>query len=283
MSYGRMKTEEVRLEAEIEELLQRAETTDANEDAQHGAQRRGDELPTELARRETRLAKIRQAKQALEDRAREAAEEKGENPEEAEPEDSKQYNFSDPESALMKVSNKGFDQCGNAQAATDRDHQIIVACDVTAQANDKKQWQPMWEQAKSNLGCRWKDMEKLSGDNGYYSEDNVQWSERKKLDVYIATRKVKHNEKEPASLDERPLEDLTTQQRMARKLGTEEGKKVYAQRKWIAEPPFGQIKRGMGFRSFLLNGMDKMQAEWNLVCMAHNLLKFYRHCWAKTG
>jgi len=151
MSYDRMQTEEVRLQQEIRELLAQAEAEDQADDAQHGANRRGDELPGELHRRESRLKKIREAKAALEAEARakaaadnaaknavraaEGKEPKTINLEEVTPEAKAQRNFTDPDSRIMPASNKGWDQCGNAQVLVD-ESQLIVAADVTQQAND---------------------------------------------------------------------------------------------------------------------------------------------------
>lgn len=289
MSYGRMKEEEQRLRTEIRQLLSQAEAADTAEDAEHGSDRRGDELPAELARRESRLEKIRAACQALEAQAQaavdEARKESGEQPPEsgrgrrsaavkAVPQAKAQYNFSDPETKIMKASNKGFDQCGNAQAVVDREHQIIVAADVTNQANDKRQFQPMLEQAKRNVG-RGRKIAKVSADAGYFSEENAQWAARRKLDAHLATGRMKHGETALASPRGRPPSGLTLKQRMARKLRTIRGRATYAQRKWIVEPVFGFIKRGLGFTQFLLNGIEKMRGEWRLVCMACNLRKLW--------
>jgi transposase len=293
MSYGRMKEEEKRLRQEIRELLSRAEATDMEEDQRYGQDRRGDELPAELSRRQDRLKRIRQARKALEAEAKAAAAEERKRREDEDgkgdnkppgagkrkdvkdvPDSKAQRNFTDPETSIMKSSNKGFDQCGNAQAAVDRDHQIIIAADVTNESNDKRQFKPMVKQAKRNVG-RGRRVGKLSLDNGYFSEDNVKWAEDQKLDVYIATGRVKHNQKVPACPRGRPPKDLTTKERMARKLRTKKGRETYSQRKWIAEPVFGQIKRGLGFTQFLLNGIAKMRGEWRMVCMAHNLRKLW--------
>jgi transposase len=293
MSYGRMKAEEQRLRKEIRGLLQRAESTDAQEDQEHGFERRGDELPEELARRESRLRKIRDARKALENQALAAAQEERNRRAEAQaaaceasrggrkpaavkdvPDDKAQYNFTDPETKIMKASNKGFDQCGNAQAVVDREHQIILAADVTNEANDKKQFQPMLAQAKKNVG-RGRRIRRASSDAGYFSEDNVKWAENHKLDSYIATGRIKHHDKIPSSPRGRPPTSLTMRERMARKLRTKKGRETYAQRKWIVEPVFGFIKRGLGFTQFLLNGLQKMRGEWRLICMACNLRKLW--------
>ena len=289
MSYGRMKQEEKRLRKEIRELLSQAEARDAEEDERYGANRRGDELPEELARRKTRLKRIAEARRALESEAKQAAEEEGQRREEENggrtrgsgrkrkaiqtvPDDKAQYNFTDPETRIMKASNKGFDQCGNAQAVVDRAHQVIIAADVTNESNDKKQLKPMVKQTKKNIG-RGQHIGKFSSDSGYFSEDNVTWIEGQGIDGYVATGRLKHSQKVLPQPRGRPPNGLTVKERMARKLRTKKGRETYAQRKWICEPVFGQIKRGLGFTQFLLNGMEKMRGEWRLVCMAMNLRK----------
>lgn len=294
MSYDRMKEEQKRLRKEIRELMSQAEATDTAEDKEYGQNRRGDELPAELARRESRLKKITEARKALEAEAKAAAEEDRKreeaednkksggkpgggskiDPAKAVPDDKAQYNFTDPTTKIMKANNKGFDQCGNAQAVVDRGHQVIIAADVTNQANDKRQFQPMAKQAKANVG-RGQRIGKMSMDAGYFSEDNVNWAEKNKLDVYIATGRIKHNEKVPECPRGRMPEGLTTKERMARKLRTKKGRETYAQRKWIVEPIFGFAKRGLGFTQFLLNGIEKMRGEWRMVCTAMNLRKLW--------
>jgi hypothetical protein len=285
MSYGRMKEEEARLRKEIRDLLEKAEAADAEEDAEYGRDRRGDELPEELSRRQDRLARIRQAKKALERKAQAAAEEAAKarpaetpteaaHPRVAVPDDKAQYNFTDPETSIMKVNNKGFDQCGNAQIVVDREHQMIVAADVTNEANDKKQMEPMITQARRNIG-KGQRIGKVSADSGYYSERNVEWAQKEDLDVYVATGRLKHGEKRAPCPRGRVPKALTVKERMARKLRTKEGRRLYAQRKWIVEPVFGQIKRAMGFRQFLLNGLAKMRGEWRMVCTAYNVRKLW--------
>ena len=296
MSYEYMQKEEQRLHKEIAELLGKAKSADEAEDALHGSDKRGDELPAELARRETRLARIREAKQSLETQALEAARaeearrdakderrrQAGETvrkrkPVDTAPKPKAQYNFTDPESKIMKVSNKGFDQCGNAQAVAN-EAQIIIAADVTPQANDKRQVVPMVEQSKENLEAAGVE-EKIGAfdaDTGYFSEENVSYLEGEQIDPYISTERLKHHEKIPLVPKGRPPKDLTAKQRMARKLRTKKGRETYAKRKGMIEPIFGQIKQARGFRQFLLRGMDKMRGEWRLVCMTHNLLKLFQ-------
>jgi transposase len=294
MTYGWMKEEEQRLQKEIDALLGQAEQVDAQEDQTYG-NRRGDELPEELARRESRLKKIQQAKAALEARAKAKAQEEkarhdppqssqGEPPRPSQgnsppvmPEDKAQYNFTDPTTSIMKANNKGWDQCGNAQAVVDGDNQIIVAADVTAQANDKRQVQPMMAQAVENVtqtGPEGKIVA-ASMDSGYFSEENVQWLENQQIDGYVATERIKHGERVPDAPRGRPPADLTAKEKMARKLRTKKGRRIYARRKTIVEPVFGQIKRCRGLVQFLLRGIDKIRGEWSLGCLTHNLLKLF--------
>jgi transposase len=291
MSYDRMGTEEQRLEQEIAELVKQAQATDEAEDAEHGVDRRGDELPAELARREQRLEKIRAAKAALEERARaqaladaEAREAEGRPvpkiaPQDAVPDAKDQYNFTDPESRIMKTSNKGWDQCGNAQAVAN-EAQIIVAADVTDQANDVRQVQPMVAQVCENLTAVevTDQVDAFSADAGFFSEENVKALEENDRieEVYIATGRMKHHEQVPEAPKGRPPKDLSAKEKMARKLRTKRGRKEYARRKAIIEPVFGQIKHCRGFRQFSLRGLFKMKAEWKLVCLTHNLLKLFR-------
>ena len=159
------------------------------------------------------------------------------------PDDKAQYNFTDPTTKIMKANNKGFDQCGNAQAAVDRERQVIVAADVTNEPNDKKQLKPMAQQAKKNVG-RGNPINTLSSDNGYFSEENANWAEQQGLNPHIATGRIKHNDRVPECPRGRPPQGLMVKERMARKLRTLKGRATYAQRKWIVEPVFGFIKRG---------------------------------------
>jgi transposase len=289
MSYDRMKEEEKRLKEEISRLLAEAEATDAADDEAHGRDRSGDELPDELKRRETRLAKILEAKALLEERARaEAAEEAARReadgkgpptkpPTEAVPEPKDQINFTDPESRIMKASNKGWDQCGNAQAVANED-QIILAADVTDQANDKRQAVPMVDQTFEALKAA--GVEQTIGtaviDSGYYSEANVSALDQRGVDPHIATERLKHNEEIPPVPRGRIPQNMSAKQRMARKLRTKKGREVYARRKGIIEPIFGQLKQVLGFRQFSMRGLAAMRGEWRLMCTVHNLLKLWR-------
>lgn len=294
MSYGRIKQEEKRLKEEIDQLLSKAQMVDEREDQQYGGDCRGDQLPAELARRQSRLKRIHEAKKALEAEAKEAAEQAHRQREKQDskdkggakggrrpkavsdiPDDKKQYNFTDPESKIMKVSNKGWEQCVSAQAAVDSKKQIIVACDVTDQTNDKQQFEPMLEKTQENVGQD-KTIKAASADSSYYSESNVKYAEGKKIDAYIATEKTKHTDIMPGCPRGRMPKDLTVKQKMARKLRTKRGRETYSKRKSIVEPVFGQIKRARGFVQFSLRGLQKMRGEWAIVCLTHNLLKLFR-------
>jgi transposase len=280
MSHDRMLEKEKQLKAEVQQLLEQAEAADAEEDARHGKDRRGDELPAELARRQTRLKKIREAKRALAARAKEKAEAEGSDPKQAKPKEKDQYNFTDPESRIMKGAD-GFVQAYNAQAAVEGDFQLIVGQSVTQATNDKEQLMPMVETIEEQSGQR---PEEILADSGYCSEKNLEGLEsakhpEQKIDGYIATERQKHGEyKEPCPRGPLP-QDATRVDRMRRKLKTKVGKAVYAARKAIVEPVFGQIKQARGFRQFLLRGLDKVRGEWSLVCLTHNILKLYRLCY----
>lgn len=279
MSHDRMLEKEKQLKAEVQQLLEQAEAADAEEDARHGRDRRGDELPAELARRETRLKKIREAKRALAARAREKAEAEGSDPKQAKPKEKDQYNFTDPESRIMKGAD-GFVQGYNAQAAVEADFQLIVGQSVTQATNDKEQLWPMLEEIEGQSGQR---PEEILADSGYCSEKNLESLEsedqaEQQIVGYIATERLKHGEyKEPCPRGPLP-QDATRVDRMRRKLKTKVGKAVYAARKAIVEPVFGQIKQARGFRQFLLRGIEKVRGEWAVVCLTHNILKLYRLC-----
>jgi transposase len=306
MSYGYMKKEEQRLRAEIEALLAQAQGQDDSEDAVLGS-RRGDELPEELRRREDRLATIQAAKQRLEEQARAAAEAERQRRQEAEaerqrhgqqrrgkepgpvveePADKAQTNFTDPELKIMKMSNKGWEYCGNAQVTVDATFQIIVACDVTDAANDKQQAVPLAAAARAQLDQAGIALPKDAAgqvpkipatlDSGYFSQEAVAGLEALGFDPYIATGRQRHHAPAEAEPPPRPAE-ATAQERMAAKVRTPLGRALYAARKGIVEPVFGQIKGVRGFRRFLLRGLAKVRGEWRLVCLTHNLLKLWRY------
>lgn len=278
MSYDRMKEKEQQLRDEVKQLLEQAEAADAAEDGQYGKNRRGDELPEELQRRESRLRKIKEAKRVVEARAREKVAE-GSDPKEAKPKDKDQYNFTDPESRIMKGAD-GFVQGYNAQAAVEPELQLIVGQSVTQAANDKQQLMPLIEAIEEQSGQR---PSEVLADSGYCSEENLEKLDseenpERRIEGYVAAERQKHDEyKEPCPRGPLP-QGATRVDRMKRKLKTKAGKAVYAARKAIVEPVFGQIKHARGFRQFLLRGIDKVRGQWSLVCMTHNILKMYRLC-----
>jgi transposase len=278
MSYKRMKEDQRKLRSEVRKLLEQAEAADDEEDTQYGKDKRGDELPEELSRRETRLKRIREAKRVLEERAREEAEQTGKSEEQAEkakPDDKAQYNFTDPESRMMKGSD-GFVQAYNAQAVVEEGSQLIVAQAVTQEANDKQQVIPMVETVEVQAG---QTPEQVLADSGYCSEQNLEYLQVKAVDAYIATGRQKHGYKPERCKGGRLPQGATLVDRMTRKLQTKAGAEVYAARKGIVEPVFGQIKQARGFRQFYLRGIEKVKAEWALVCTTHNILKMYRLCY----
>ena len=273
MSYGRMREKQRQLRDEVQKLLAQAEAADAAEDAEYGTDRRGDELPVELQRRESRLKRIREAKRALEARAKAEAEAAGEPDAAAKPEAKTQYNFTDPESRIMKGPD-GFVQAYNVQVAVD-ELQLIVGQAVTQETNDKKQLMPMITTIAQQSGDT---PSQLLADAGYCSDVNLAAIADTTIDAYISTRKQKHGER-PGPCPRGPLpQTATIVDRMARKLQTKAGAAAYAARKGIVEPVIGQIKHARGFRQFLLRGFEKVQGEWSLVCTTHNLLKLYRLC-----
>ncbi len=269
MSYGRMRDQESLLRKEIQDLLRRAEATDRDEDRRYGADVQGNELPQEVARRETRLKKIREAKEALEEEAREQAVAEGENPKDAKPPDKAQHNFTDPESKIQKTRD-GYLQGYNAQVAMDDLFQVIVAQHETAAATDVHQLEPAIASVEKVLKSRPKE---VLGDAGYWSEQNVRVLTDRQIDPFLAPERQKHGDPIGRLPRGRPRADLTSRQRMARKLRTLKGRKTYSRRKEIVEPVIGQIKQARGFRQFLRRGLDRVGHEWGFICTAHNLLK----------
>jgi transposase len=273
MSYGRMKEKAKQLRDEVTQLLAQAEATDAAEDAEYGANVRGDELPAELQRRESRLKRIREATRALKARAQEEAAAARKPAASAKPDSKAQYNFTDPESRIMKGPD-GFVQGYNVQVAVN-ELQLIVGQAVTQETNDKKQLMPMIRTIAHQSGDT---PTQLLADAGYCSDPNLSAITDTPIDAYISTRKQTHGER-PGPCPRGPLpKTATLVDRMARKLHTKAGAAVYAARKGIVEPVIGQIKQARGFRQFLLRGFEKVQGEWSLVCTTHNILKLYRLC-----
>lgn len=281
MSYGRMVKEEARLQAEVDTLLRAAATADTQDDATYGPDRRGDELPTELARRELRLQTIRAAKAVLEEEAQaeaalhQAAHELTTPIPPQPPRPKAQRNFTDPESRIMPVSGaKGSFVPGyTCQAAVDATAQIIIAADVTDEANDKRQAQPLFCHAVANTG----QVPRIASlDAGYFSEANVTAVAALGCEPLIPPNRQQHGRAGPAAPRGRRPAALSVAERMRRTLRTKRGRAHYAKRKMIVEPVFGQIKAGRGFRQFLLRGMRKVRGEWALICTTHNVLKLWR-------
>jgi len=202
------------------------------------------------------------------------------------PAEKAQTNFTDSELSIMRTANKGWEYCGNAQASVDGTCQIILACDVTDQGNDKQQAAPMAQATREQLeaagiapaaeetGAR--PLIPATLDTGYFSAPAVVALEQEGFDPYIATERQRHHTAPPASPPE-PAPPATAQERMRAKLLTASGRAVYARRKTIVEPVFGQIKEARGFRRFLLRGLAQVRGEWRLVCLTHNLLKIWRY------
>lgn len=287
MSYGRMVKEEPRLEEEIEEiraeieaLVERAEATDEEEDERYGRKAGGDELPEELKRREDRLAAIREAKARLEAEQRAADDARGREPgqtrnpkggrpykrEYGEPEEKAQSNFTDPESRIMKTSSEGFQQSYNAQMVVEGDNQLVVAVEVTDNASDQGQLVAMVDAAQEVCG---EAPAQVLADAGYGNEQDLRELERREIDAYVA---LSREGKTPAKADPK---NYPARARMVAKLAGETGRRRYARRKWQAEAPIGWIKEAMGFRRFSFRGLDKVRAEWTLVCLALNVKRLH--------
>jgi hypothetical protein len=296
MSYDRLSVAERQLETEIRALLAQAGQVDAAEDTEYGQGRRGDELPAELARRESRLAKIRAAKAALEQAATAEAEQAAQqaraklaareqrvgsakggvpqvpDPAQAQPAAKAQYNFTDPDSRIMvDGATKSFTQAYNAQAAVDGHAQVIVACAVTQAAPDVEQFVPMVERVVQATG---QAPTAVTADAGYFSETNLGAPVVAGVDVYVPPDRLRHRGAGAAPASPPRVQSVVAVQ-MRDKLATPVGRGIYALRKTIVEPVFGQIKEIRGFRRFSFRGAPKIAAEWMLICLTHNLLKLF--------
>ena len=292
MSYERMGPKIDQLHAEVEALLAKAEADDRAEDEAFGEDRRGDELPAELARRESRLAKLRAAKAAIEtetaDKAAEAARERArargahddeaaqaahEAAERATPEPRAQRNFTDPESRMMKTTD-GFHYAYNAQASVDEASQVVLAAEVGTNAGDVGQLLPTIDATEANL-----DAAGITGrpatyiaDAGYCSEDNLAAVHEAGLDVLVATGKPRTGERVLSVHGPVPA-TATRRQRMARRMKTTKGRADYARRKAIVEPAFGQMKVRQRAGFLRLRGLAGAKGEWTLHALCHNLRK----------
>ena len=288
MSYLRMGIEEKRLREQVRRYFDEVEANDREEDRLFG-KGRGDELPEWLDTAEKRLEAIKKAKKALEERARQKAEDKDETSTDdapkppvapkrqrkpqARPEPKDQLNFTDPDSRIMRNSDKAFVQAYNAQIAVDSDHQIIVAATLTNQAADNPHLIPLVNQMVEQIGVP----TEISADAGYWSETNLQHLDTFGIESFIPAEKIRHTEwRERIAPRGRPPANATRRQRMARKLSTKRGRARYTLRQTTVEPTFGQIKEGRGLRQFLLRGLEKVPGLWHLECLVHNLIKIFR-------
>jgi|307.fasta_scaffold39370_1 transposase len=300
MSYERMAARAAQLDAEVAKWFAAAEAADSKEDKIHGSDKQGDEMPEWVADKTRRAEKIRAAKAELEAEARAAAEAKAKAEAEAEekrktegrkkpgkpaappspePAPKAQKNFTDPESRIMK-SKDGFVQAYNAQAAVDAQAQIIVAQDVTQSAVDCGQLLPMIDAVEKNLGRK---PEQASADSGYCSEANLEALESRHIDGYVATGRAKDAAKDEVAVEAidvcaatnlpQPAKPPTRVEAMRAKIKAGGHSSPYRLRKQLPEPVFGQIKQARGFRQFLMRGLEKVKAEWALICTVHNILK----------
>lgn len=295
LSYGHASKLEAQIEAEVAELLRKAEAADKADIPD------GMEIPEELSRRTERLKAIKEAKAEIERRAseRHAAEQKayeemcakraqkeqetgkkprgkGPKPPQAGPTDKDQVNLTDGESRIMPVSGGGFEQAYNAQAGVDTESLLVVAAHISQNPNDKQELKPALDalgQLPEELGV----VTKLIADNGYYSEANAKLCDAEKITPYILVGREKHNPPLWERLQGPPPlpEEAGILERMEHRLKTKEGRAIYARRKSTSEPVFGIIKAVMGFRRFMLRGAELVSGEWNLVCIAWNLKRLH--------
>jgi len=290
MSYARMEKEEKRLREEIGRYFEEVETTDQAEDERYGS-KQGDELPEHLKTEKERLDVIRNAMAQLEEEARHKAAAKQQkrqekankegrryrprnDPNDAKPEPKAQRNFTDPDSRIMKNADKAFIQGYNAQAAVDVDSQIIVAAQLSNQAADGPHLVGMVEQVEQATGRR---PQEVLADAGYFSEDNVTTLSEQGMSVLIPPERVRHRQwRERCTPPSPPSKDASVSEWMRYRLKLPENKERYRKREQSVEPVFGQIKQARGLRQFLLRGLDKVSAMWQLECAAHNILKLYR-------
>jgi hypothetical protein len=295
LSYEHAGKIEAQLKAEVADLLARAEAADQTNIPD------GMSIPEELARREDRLEKLAAARTKIEARAkerfvRELAEHEAKLAERAAktavtgkkpggkappppvegPLPTDQINLTDEESRIMPVAGGGFEQCYNAQAAVAADSLLVIAANVAQAPNDKQRIEPMLNDIDT-LPDELGKVGTLLADTGYFSAANVAACEAAGIDPLIAMGRQPHH----PPLGERfvavppPPQNPTPVQAMAHRLNTPEGRKLYALRKQIPEPVFGIIKSVMGFRQFMLRGIDNVRSEWNLVTMAWNVKRMF--------
>ncbi len=292
MSHDRLSSRIPEVEAEVAKLLAEAERVDTAEDAEFGADRRGDELPVELATRERRLVKMREAKAAIEaeaaERAADAAADKARAAggcdreieaaadaaaESAAPKPKAQRSFTDPDARMMKT-NHGFGYAYNAQAAADEFSQVILAAYLTQAPTDINQLLVMLERIDLGLAAAGLPAPKRTlADAGYCSTANIDAAANTGHDVLVATGRLKHHERVPDAPRGRIPNSATSRQRMARRLRTKQGRADYARRKAIIEPVFGQMKVKQNAGQLRLRGLTGAQGEFTLHAICHNLRK----------
>jgi len=296
LSYEHAQKIEAQLKEEVQELLKRAEATDAADVPD------GMSIPEELERREARLAAIAEAKKKIEARAQERFEreqaehqaklaareaqekETGKKPRGPPPAPptatvgpKEQINLTDEDSRIMPVAGGGFDQCYNAQAVVATQSLLVVAGEVSQAPNDKQQLEPMLEKLQE-LPAELGEVQRMLADSGYLSETNVRQCEAANIEPLIALNREHHHmswKERFAAPPEPPPPDAPPIERMAYRLKTPEGKKLYGLRKQTPEPVFGIIKSAMGFRQFLLRGLENVKGEWNLVTMSWNIKRMF--------
>lgn len=292
MSHDRLGPRIAEIEAQVKAMLAEAEAIDAAEDAEFGEDRRGDELPKELATREARLVKLRAAKAAIEAEAQEKAAAKAaekarskgaddaqteaaatEATQKAKPEGRAQRSFTDPDARMMKTTD-GFHYAYNAQAVVDEGSQVVLAAHVVQSAADVDQLLPMITAADENLGATGEDdtFNLVLADAGYCSEQNLLDAKEADVDVLVATGRMKRDERTVSPKGRIPS-NATARELMARRLRTKTGRADYARRKAIVEPAFGQMKVRQHAGQLRLRGLAGAQGEWTLHVLCHNLRK----------
>ena len=294
MSHGRAQQILEELEKEVALLTEKAEQADAQSQAQCQTQ-----LPDEIARRDKRAASIRKAVEVIEAREREKCRreqqrrdalarerqerrERGERvgghepqPVEDKVDPKAQYNFTDPESRIMKTRG-GFDQCYNGQAAVETQSMLVVANSLSNRPNDHGQLVSMVDKASDNGFTS----ERVLADSGYYSEEEVGQLESKGIDARVAVGRQAHSRSLDVIFGEEQQSEVapegeTAKERMRRKVGSKEGRKLYGLRKQTVELVFGIIKGGMRFRQCLMRGLENVSSEWNLVCGCYNVKRLF--------
>jgi hypothetical protein len=283
LRYGSLEATAQALEAEVVRLLSEAQRIDDEEDSLYGSGHRGDELPADLQRRETRLAKIRELKAEMEREAQQAAVQEQQQKASGEPKnyrrrrwtknesgavvpkDKTRRNLTDPESRLMMdLATNSYQQAYSTQIAVDAEAQIIVAARVTPAPNDQEQLVPTVLEVKKNLAQL---PASVSADAGYFSSAVVTTDVLRDIDLYVPP-----NEPEPSAIPE----DTTIRAQMWQKLMSPPGRELYNRRATIVEPVFAYIKHIRRFRQFMLRGLAQVEGEWLLICLTHNLMKLFR-------